>query len=215
MTLSQKNSCQQVLSVFMISVMVCYSTFSVADSADSEPGCSTAGIDYVDQPDMTRAERIAEMDQAFLESVHRFDDCTMSKQELSSQSNLTGESGSSGSSESNTGNQEEDKKDGQSNYESTASDEMSGTESESSPVVGMEAESMSAEDLDDKPVTFDSSSDNGAVPEDIPDANNDDVVAAQIRTAAEIETDPEKKEKLWNEYRRYKGLPVKYDKRSD
>jgi hypothetical protein len=209
--LSQKNSCQQVLSVFIISVMVCYSTFSVADSADGKLGCSMAGIDYVDQPDMTRAERIAEMDQAFLESVHRFDDCTLSKQGPSSGLDLTGESGSSGDSESNAGN-EEDSKSRQSGYESSASDEMSGTESESFPVAGMEAESMSAEDLDDKPVTFDRSSDNGAVPEDIPDANNDDVVAAQIRTAAEIETDPEKKEKLWNEYRRYKGLPVKYDK---
>jgi hypothetical protein len=209
--LSQKNSCQQVLGVFIISVMVCYSTFSVADSADDKPGCSTTGIDYVDQADMTRAERIAEMDQAFLESVHRFDDCTLSKQEPSSDSDLTGESGSSGSSESIAGN-EEDSKGGQSGYESTASDEMSGTESESTPVADMGTESVSAEDLDDKPVTFNSASDNGAVPEDIPDANNDDVVAAQIRTAAEIETDPEKKEKLWNEYRRYKGLPVKYDK---
>lgn len=210
MNLSQKISYQQVLSVFMISVMVCYSSFSVADSTDDKPGCSTTGIDYVDQPDMTRAERIAEMDQAFLESVHRFDDCTLSKQGLSSDSDLSGESGSSGSSESNASDEED--KGGQSGYESTASGEMSGTESESIPVADMEAESVSAEDLDDNPVTFNSSSDNGAVPEDIPDANNDDVVAAQIRTAAEIETDPEKKEKLWNEYRRYKGLPVKYDK---
>ena len=50
---------------------------------------------------------------------------------------------------------------------------------------------------------------NGALPEDIPDANNDDVVAAQIRLAAEIEKDPVKKERLWNEYRKYKGLPIK------
>ena len=49
---------------------------------------------------------------------------------------------------------------------------------------------------------------NGARPEDIPAADNDDVIEAQIRLAAEIEKDPVKKEKLWNEYRKYKGLAV-------
>ena len=50
---------------------------------------------------------------------------------------------------------------------------------------------------------------NGAVPEDIPPADNDSAFEAQIRIAAENETDPEIREKLWNEYRKYKGLAVK------
>jgi hypothetical protein len=41
-------------------------------------------------------------------------------------------------------------------------------------------------------------------PEDIPDGSDDDVVARQLREAAEKETDPELKAKLWEEYRRYK-----------
>jgi hypothetical protein len=41
-------------------------------------------------------------------------------------------------------------------------------------------------------------------PSDIPDGSNDDVVARQLREAAENETDPELKAKLWEEYRRYK-----------
>ncbi|MGW8161384.1 MAG: hypothetical protein ACWGN1_03970, partial [Desulfobulbales bacterium] len=32
----------------------------------------------------------------------------------------------------------------------------------------------------------------------------DDIVARQLREAAEKETDPELKEKLWEEYRKYK-----------
>ena len=40
---------------------------------------------------------------------------------------------------------------------------------------------------------------------DMPDAKDDDVIARQLREAAENETDPELKEKLWEEYRRYKG----------
>ncbi|TVS16747.1 MAG: hypothetical protein EA417_08840 [Gammaproteobacteria bacterium] len=41
------------------------------------------------------------------------------------------------------------------------------------------------------------------VPEDIGDGANDDVVARQLREAAMAETDPELREKLWDEYRRY------------
>ena len=37
------------------------------------------------------------------------------------------------------------------------------------------------------------------------DFDNDDVVARQIREAAEKETDPVLKKKLWEEYRKYKG----------
>ena len=50
---------------------------------------------------------------------------------------------------------------------------------------------------------------NGKLPEDIPPADNDDIIAKQIREAALAEPDPQKQEKLWNEYRRYKGIPTK------
>lgn len=41
-------------------------------------------------------------------------------------------------------------------------------------------------------------------PPDIPDGSDDDIVARQLREAAEKETDPELKKKLWEEYRKYK-----------
>jgi len=44
------------------------------------------------------------------------------------------------------------------------------------------------------------------VPEDIPGGNDDDVVARQLREAAIHEPDPELREKLWDEYRKYTGL---------
>jgi hypothetical protein len=43
-------------------------------------------------------------------------------------------------------------------------------------------------------------------PADIPDGDNDDVIARQLREAAMREPDPEIREKLWQEYRKYKGL---------
>ena len=50
---------------------------------------------------------------------------------------------------------------------------------------------------------------NGIIPEDIPQDDNDSVLEEQIRLAAMNEKDPEKKKRLWNEYRKYKGLPQK------
>ena len=50
------------------------------------------------------------------------------------------------------------------------------------------------------------STSNGKLPDDIPSADNDSALAAQIRRAAENETDPNKKKLLWDEYRKYKGL---------
>ena len=41
-------------------------------------------------------------------------------------------------------------------------------------------------------------------PPDTPDGSDDDVVARQLREAAEKETDPVLKKKLWEEYRKYK-----------
>ncbi len=44
----------------------------------------------------------------------------------------------------------------------------------------------------------------GGQPADIPDGDDDAVVARQLRMAAVQETDPELKKKLWEEYRKYK-----------
>ncbi len=49
----------------------------------------------------------------------------------------------------------------------------------------------------------------GTVPEDVADGSDDDIVARQIREAAMKETDPELRDKLWDEYRRYKNKSKK------
>ena len=43
-------------------------------------------------------------------------------------------------------------------------------------------------------------------PGDIPSGDGDDVVARQLREAAMREPDPAVREKLWDEYRKYKGI---------
>jgi hypothetical protein len=44
-----------------------------------------------------------------------------------------------------------------------------------------------------------------SAPPGMPDGHDDDVIARQLREAAEKETNPELKTKLWEEYRRYKS----------
>ena len=44
----------------------------------------------------------------------------------------------------------------------------------------------------------------GAGARPIPSGEDDDIIARRLRKAAEAETDPELKEKLWQEYREYK-----------
>lgn len=51
-----------------------------------------------------------------------------------------------------------------------------------------------------------SSAETYPVPSDIPEGNDDDVVARQLREAAMHEPDPELREKLWDEYRAYTGI---------
>jgi hypothetical protein len=43
-------------------------------------------------------------------------------------------------------------------------------------------------------------------PEDLADMVDDDIIARQLREAALTEEDPKLRERLWDEYRKYKGL---------
>ena len=44
------------------------------------------------------------------------------------------------------------------------------------------------------------------IPPDLRNVSNDDIVARQLRAAALAETDPDLREKLWEEYRKYKNI---------
>ena len=92
----------------------------------------------------------------------------------------------------------------------TPSSGLSGTEPpESLQINDEDALSGSSEDYPPTPSTIQNNKrtlSNGKLPEDIPPADNDDIIAKQIREAALGEPDPQKQAKLWNEYRRYKGI---------
>lgn len=56
----------------------------------------------------------------------------------------------------------------------------------------------------DRAASGGTSTGNGSSVGNIPDGSDDDIVARRLRKAAEQETDPELKEKLWKEYIEYK-----------
>ena len=98
---------------------------------------------------------------------------------------------------------------------SVASTELSGTElsieniEEASNVT--ESEILDNSELDDfaKEEIIEKEGKNSKIPQDIPQDDNDSVLEKQIKLAAMNEQDPEKKKRLWNEYRKYKGIPKK------
>lgn len=161
-----------------------------ANKIPPEPltNCDVVSVDYQDNLEMTRAEKLMLMEQAFYASLHRFEDCNISSSAGSGSGAGEGEgnSGTSMSSEALQGTESEIVE-APSNQSKNAANEMEKGSTEAGPT---------------------SNTNNGTVPKDIPSAENDDVFAAQIRTAAEAETDPETRKKLWNEYRKYKGLNI-------
>jgi hypothetical protein len=193
-----------ILKLVLIYLASVANTFA-DDSLSSGIDCSEIDINYADNPDLTRAERIAAMEAAFYESVNRFETCNLSNSsQAASQSG--GQSGNSGSGASDGSEADGDNEgnNAEGAFESVASPVLSGTEIDIEP-----PEFDSSEPTTEEVTTISAAGANGAKPEDIPDANNDDAVAAQIRLAAELEKDPEKKEKLWDEYRKYKGITKK------
>lgn len=198
----------------------------IGDSID----CTDIRVDYVDDPSLTHEERLRLMDKAFLESLNKFELCRSAKEAAAASEGAASDGvtavgdspgGVSGDSSENSSGDSSGKAGGTSAGASAASSAMSGTEApeNDSFADGIETAAQGGLQGSQNPKEVDSNiggnntsgnmkQANGKLPEDIPTAQNDDALAAQIRYAAQNETDPVKREQLWNEYRKYKGLPT-------
>ncbi len=201
----------------LVALMTCslaYSALSQADeAANSSPDCENVSVDFLDDPTLTRAEKLARMEQALSDSLNRFELCNMAITSNASSANSGNGSGSGsgtdGGGDSGNGNSTG----GASGTESVASDTMQGTEQVPSTETTAATATNSQESTESGSGEISASGNiakNGKIPEDIPTADNDDAIAAQIRVAAEAETDPEIRKKLWDEYRKYKGMNVEH-----
>ncbi len=210
----QKQAVVGYLTVFMLVLTPVFPV--LAESGLDE--CYKSDIDYSDNPTMTQAERLEAMNAAFFDSINRFEECVLSNNASTSNTGNAGSNGGGAAGDASngglTGTEGLAEETGQAaNPGSVASGELSGTEIQPSESIAFEEQP----EISDAPPNINESiaanrpAGQGKAPEDIPPAANDDAVAAQIRLAAEMESDPVKKERLWNEYRKYKGLPVKDD----
>lgn len=210
----RKKSSSLTLLLTLISGALAYTGLSQADeSVNNGPDCENVSVDYLDDPSLTRAEKLARMEQALSDSLHRFELCNMAISANSSSTNngngSDSGSGTDGGGDSGNGNAAG----GASGTESVASDTMQGTEQAPSTDTTAATAANSQESTESGSGDISASGNiakNGKIPEDIPPADNDDAIAAQIRVAAEAETDPEIRKKLWDEYRKYKGMNVEH-----
>jgi hypothetical protein len=205
------------ISVFLLltiaSGFMLYSGLSQADeSSNNTTDCKNVSVDYLDNPALTRAEKLARMEQALSDSLNRFGLCHITISSNSSSANSSNGSGSGAGTDGGDDAGNGNSAGGASGTESVASDMMQGTEQVPSNEA-MAAASDTQESTESGSGKISASgnvAENGKIPEDIPPADNDDAIAAQIRVAAEAETDPEIRKKLWDEYRKYKGMNVEH-----
>lgn len=194
---------------------------SEADSAQVESGkvMDQTG-DWQDQtitsmPDMadaqTEGEKTAALQDQFLAALGEFDDMLL-KEDAQIASRIpsqreSGRAGGQGSSQDSTGAGDEGDGSGES---SSALDQ--GGEVAAGEVTG-EAGDGAAADGTQTPggsvATTREQSSQGVPEGRVPPPKDDDIVARQLREAAEKEPDPELKKKLWEEYWKYKGVTPK------
>lgn len=185
--------------------------------ADGRPAgtvdCTQVTVDFTDDPALTAHEKIQRMDQALMRSLAKYEACQNARASAggagggggrAGEGGMTGSEGDVGTAGATGG--------AAGRAGSLASTDMTGTEPPP-PVppaselaapqgdIGDEAATASATDRQPQ------AAGNGKIPDDIPPADNDSALEAQIRQAAMNEPDPEVRAQLWNEYRKYKGLP--------
>ena len=206
-------------SIFCITICSIASNFVVPaivyaqESSDEAIDCTDVRVNYSGDPALTREERIRLMDKAFTESLKKFELCQPTKKIVETNDTAAGGGSVGAAGDSGEPGEMNDEPTNGSVTGSTISgmEPSRDTSATEETETGESNDGLTAQDMgktnsmnrDKIPVN------NGMVPEDIPLADNDSALAAQIRYAAENETDSVKREQLWNEYRKYKGLPQK------
>jgi len=168
--------------------------------------CTNINIEYEPDDRLTRQETVSSMDDSFFDSLSKFDDCQISQPgSPASAQGAQGGSGDSGSGDSGDS--------GSAGVDGVASPNLSGTDApvttdapDASASAGVDASGSVQANITGKNPPRVTQPGSGKIPDDIPSADNDSVLEAQIRQAAISETDPGTKKKLWDEYRKYKGL---------
>ena len=141
---------------------------------------------------MTTAERVAVLDRQLEESTGVFDAIIREEQRQQRESQREQGANTQSSTQSADGSGTETSSSGRNPYEAA---DQGGYGSVGGGIGGRSGGAP------DAPAVYEA-------PEDIPSGNDDDIVARQLREAAMREPDPDIREALWNEYRKYKGIEI-------
>lgn len=149
----------------------------------------------------TSQEKVATLEEEFTTALGEFDDMLLKEQEkVDSHIPRQREYGGGNQGQESTGGESRPGSQGDSGSLEQSSGSRSG-ESESEQG-GNSAERGASSEGAGQGRAENSQMESSREAKDLPE--DDDVVARQLREAAEQETDPEVKEKLWEEYRKYK-----------
>jgi hypothetical protein len=188
-----------ILAIF--SMFILHSTVYAQEGLELSVDCANVQVDYSDDPTLTKGERIHKMDKSLSRSLNKYKLCRQkTKKEETNDANEN-----PGAASEEVGSLEDENM-----GEAIASSAISGTELPASEdsTQGESENNLALQTTNIKNENYQGgiSAANGKLPDDIPSADNDSALAAQIRRAAENETDPNKRKLLWDEYRKYKGL---------
>jgi hypothetical protein len=170
----------------------------------------TQSADIATHSELTLQEQVAALDEKLVTGLGEYDEKLLREQErikaaTPNYNSDSGDGGGAGAGESGDGSMGDGQEgDGEGAGGAGQGESRDSGESADSDGAGANAGGrMAGGPADSSSGSGDTGSDQDQ-PADIPDGSDDDVVARQLREAAEKETDPELKAKLWEEYRRYK-----------
>jgi hypothetical protein len=154
-----------------------HSAEPAAQQAEAD-NCTVFRLDEGNDELLTKQEKVEQMNGELFDSIDRYDACVP---QIIAQAGSGGKGGNGGS-----GEEEGEEGEGAAGSE--------GVEGEAPD----ESENTASTDRRQRMLPV------GSVPKDIPPADNDSVLEAQIRAAAMSEKDPKKQKKLWDQLRKYK-----------
>ena len=162
----------------MFGLFVLHSTAYTQESLEVSVDCTDVQIDYSDDPTLTRGERIHQMDKSLSRSLNNFKLCHRETKKVETNDANDSAGGAGGAGEA-TGSSK-----GENMGEAIASSAISGTELPATEDDAQEEseDSLALQTTNNKNGNYQGSvsTANGKRPDDIPSANNDSALAAQI-----------------------------------
>ena len=183
--------------------MILLPSLSNSSELSKTRDCTVIELEPEIDPNLTTQENIQRLTEQFFESVNTVQHC-----EPPSETASSGAGGGATASSDLSGSEAVLSDSPKASAESVGDSELSAIQQDIEKALS-DSSNTSSENDSGSAVAEAKDGNNGALPDDIPSADNDSVFEAQIRAAAENETDPDVRKNLWNEYRKYKGLPIK------